>query len=184
MNLKLSLYLLFIFSFTTVYSQKLIVNKYINVEQTILSYKNDYAINDRIFCYDVVNSDTITVYVAKPALEGYTFKVQLINGKVIPKVSKCTDYPAYDGKSCVELNNLKYTLEINDTVFKPGDTLKVKFTITTKKNKYSEKKKVTGEIFHIIGGNMYDWNQGKSYHNRFYKNGKSINTTNERDEKQ
>lgn len=183
MNLKSLLLLSSILICTICYSQKIIVNADIEVTTTKISIKNENYGEDRLFCYDYMRNDSITVYVSKPVLEGCGFKLQTVNGKIIPKVYKCTDYPAYDGMSCVDLENDKYTLEINNTVFKPGDTLKAKFTILTKTHKYSEKKKVTGEIFHIIGGNQYEWREGKSIHYKFWKNGKQVFTTNE-EEKQ
>lgn len=179
MNLKSLLLLLFILLVSTGYSQQRIVNKSIDVLETKISIREKYPQNGRLYCYDIIKKDTITIYITKAGLESSTFKLILINGKIVPKVVKCTDYPAYDGMSCFDFENDKYTLEINDTVFKPGDTLKAKFTILTKTHKYSEKKKLTGEIFHIIGGNQYEWNNGKSIKNRWWKNGEQVFTIQE-----
>ncbi|MFD2603258.1 hypothetical protein [Flavobacterium suzhouense] len=177
MNLKLLIYLIISFVFSSGYGQKIIVNKDIKVTETEILIKEKYPSNGRLYCYDIIKNDTITIYVSKVGLAGDTFKLIMVNGKVIPKVVKWTDTNSYDGKSSVELENANYKLEINDTIFKSGDTLKAKFTVATKKHRYSEKKKLTGEIFHIIGGNQYEWINGKAVHNWWWKNGKQDFTT-------
>lgn len=176
MKLKLLLVLLIINSSNIGYCQKLTVNKKIDVQETKISDNNTYSREGMLYCYDIMNKDTITVYVSRAALDGYTFKLQMIDGEIIPKIVKWTDYPAYDGKSSFEFDISGYELEINDTVFKPSDTLRVKFNIVTKIHKYSKKKKFKGEIFHIVGGNQYVWEKGKSLHHKFWKNGKQVYT--------
>ncbi|MCO6148534.1 hypothetical protein [Flavobacterium sp. NRK1] len=155
-------------------AQKIKVNKNLAVEQSKIFYKGYEPNKRQLYCYDIMNNDTITVYIVKPALEGYTFKLQFFKGNVVPKVVKITDYPAFDGKSSIELELSKSELEINDTVFKSGDTLRVKFMVISKDHRYYEKKKFKGEIFHIIGGNRYVWENGKSIHHKFWKNGKTV----------
>lgn len=176
MNLKSLVHLLFILVVNIGYSQQTIVNKSINVLETKISIKEKYPQGGRLYCYDIIKNDTTKVYVSKVGFSGHIFELIMVNGKVIPKVVKWTDTNSYDGKSSVELETAKYTLEINDKIFKPGDTLKAKFTILTKTHKYSEKKKVTGEIFHIIGGNQYEWREGKPIHDKSWKNGKRVYT--------
>lgn len=160
------------------YSQKLKIDKNIEVYKTKITSEKDSA-GDRLYCFDIVNKDTITVYIIKPVLKGYNVEFKIINDNIIPKITKCTDYLAYEGKSCLELDVAKFDIEINNAVFKVGETLRMKFSITSKTNKQAKKMTFNGEIFHVLGGNKYEWRNGLSYHQKHWKNGRAVYTIQE-----
>lgn len=151
----------------------IVINEKLDVNKTEIKFGKDDN-NFEINCSDIIKGDTINIFAGKTGFGGYTFKLQLIGNTKNLKIVKWTDYNAYDGKSSFDLPLKSYTLELNKDSYKTGDTLKAKFKIKTDSHKFQKEKiKITGELYHIIGGNYFKWHYGgASSQVKAYKNGK------------
>lgn len=148
----------------------IVVDKNLKVNKAMIVYKG--ADNARpTYCGDRMHGDTISLFLSKGGLAGYTFGLDIIGDKKTVSLFKWSDYPQFDGESSTKLPIYGYKLKINKNVFKEGDTLKATFFVVTNKNKYSDKVKVSGEIYHIIGGNLFSWWGLDNDRNKLYKNG-------------
>ncbi|KGO85483.1 hypothetical protein Q765_15760 [Flavobacterium rivuli WB 3.3-2 = DSM 21788] len=146
-----------------------IIDENLNVNKSIFYYKG--ARGGMLQCGDKINGDTINLFMGRRGFAGYTFNLNLIGSEKKISVHQWSDYPQFDGEILIKLPNKRYRLTVNKKYFKVGDTLKAKFFVVTEENKFSNKMKFEGEIYHIIGGNLFSWSGGNSYRNPIYNNG-------------
>jgi len=146
------------------------INKNLKVNGSTFSYKG-IRNNSTLHCGDKIKGDTINIFMGKGRYAGYFFNLSLIRNEKKISIRQWSDYPQFDGQSSVKLPVERYKLTINKNNFKTGDTLKAKFFVVTEENKFSKKMKFKGEIYHIIGGNLFGWSEGHSDKNERYING-------------
>ena len=145
------------------------IDENLNVNKTAFYYKDA---NDRTLqCGDKIKGDTINLFMSRSGFAGYTFNLNLIGSEKKISIYKWSDYPQFDGKFAIKLSNKRYKLTVNKKYYEVGDTLKAKFFVVTKKNKFSNKMKFEGEIYHIMGGNLISWSGDNSFRNPRYNNG-------------
>ena len=145
------------------------IDENLNVNKCIFYYKG--ARDGMLQCVDKINGDTIKLFMNRRGFAGYTFNLNLIGNEKKISVYQWSDYPQFDGEFSIKLPHKRYRLTVNKKYFKVGDTLKAKFFVVTEKNKFSNKMKFEGEIYHIIGGNLFSWSGGNYYRNPIYNNG-------------
>ena len=146
------------------------INGNLNINKTTFYYKG-LSVGNMLKCGDKIKGDSINIFMEMRGFGGYTFNLSLIGSKKTVSVYQWSDYPQFDDNYSYELVNKKYKLVINKNIFKPGDTLKAKFYVVTEKNKFSNQMKFKGEIFHIIGGNLFSWSGSNYSKNPIYRNG-------------
>lgn len=161
--------LLLTLSFLFIFGNDVTVDKNLKVSRPKLCFDGFCA--ERMVSRDEVSGDTINISSGNIGHGGYIFQLNMIKNIKTISIVRWEDYPAYNGKSSVELPIKKYSLVINKDHLKVGDTLKAKFSLIVNKSKYSIKKKIEGEIYHIIDGNRFVWNGVDYYRDEFYKNG-------------
>lgn len=150
------LILILFFSFN-IASQNINIDKDLKIKQVNIIFNPDYDNPNRIHCSDIIKNDSITIYLGKSGLGGYSLRLRQYKGKITPKIIRWTDYPAFDGKSSVELEIKRYNITMSSPTFKPGDTLNVSFKIKLKKGKFSDGRIIEGSFLHLIGNNKFVW---------------------------
>lgn len=171
----LLIFLLSIALISPAYSQQLKVNKNLDVRETKVSVDNSAGIGP-FSCLDFASNNVIYVRVSTPGEGGYTIELQLIKGKIVPKVfqgvieyvngelDRDSNIPITEKYVDAEMEIKEYSLEMNMIAFRKGDVVKAKFNIVAV-NLNSGEKEFRGEIFHVLNGEITYWIDGKFYTN-------------------
>lgn len=171
----LLIFLLSIALCSPAYSQQVKVNKNLDVRETKVEVDNFAGIGP-FSCLDSASNNVIYVRVSTPGEGGYTIELQLIKGKIVPKVfqgvieyingelDRDSNIPVTENYVDAEMAIKEYILEVNKTAFKKGDIVKAKFNIVAV-NLNSGEKEFKGEIFHVLNGELTHWIGGKFYTN-------------------
>jgi len=137
------------------FSQKVKIDSEIEIEETKLETK----IGNQKFLIgtSVDNKDIDSLVISIVKFGGGPGIKLTITDSIIPKIYFWADYGKFNGKNEVEYGLKYYSLTLNKTNFKIGDTLMGKVEFLSKPIKHLQKKSelyFKGEIMHIIGTNI------------------------------
>jgi len=147
------LFLLFLISLSiSSFGQRLVIDTQFKCDKTTISYK-DYTQKIKVFKYsrNRTISDTTFVYFYNSRLHGTAVRL-VITDTVLPNIRLFSDYGQYDGKSNADFGLKNYSLTLNRTEYKKGDTLMGKFECLSLPIKYQNDETIYlyGNIFHVF----------------------------------
>lgn len=160
--------LLLFASFINGYSQKVIINQNVAANDTNLVISSG-EVYDHCIVHDHTEDDRIMIRISQRGHAGYCIHFSLYKGKIIPDVSRWSDYGQFNGRFQTNLGIEEYTIEFNQESYAVGDTIKAKYKIVLDDGEFAKGKVITGELYHIINNNCFIWHNKKYSNDGWYK---------------